>query len=741
LLLASIAAVIASGFFSFVIYRKNEGTFSKQLKQQELMFSLSQSFISTDEPGILIKNALRVSGEFLGVTRMLVGVAEENSAVSDAAYFWCATDEIFTAPKVEGLNDIINNSFPKIQPDIIPTIYCNDTEKDPRYKVMEVVKVKAFVMAPLYVDGKYWAVLSIEECLMPRVWTDSERQLVSTVSNVIAGAVSRDLREKERNAALEQAEKASKAKSDFLANMSHEMRTPMNAIIGMTSIAKLSSDLEKKEYCLGKIEDASNHLLGVINDILDMSKIEANKFDLSPADFSFEKMLQKVVNVINFRVDEKHQNFVVHIDRKIPDWLFGDDQRLAQVITNLLSNAVKFTPEDGSISLDTTLEDEKGDECLIGISVTDSGIGISAEQQSRLFSSFEQADSSTSRKFGGTGLGLAISKRIVEMMGGSIHVESTPGNGSSFIFSVRLKKAAIKKESLFDHSINWGNLRVLAVDDDRGILEYFREIASGKGFFCETAFGGDAALELIEKNGSYDIYFIDWKMPGMDGIELSRRIREKESQRSDMQNSAKAKSVVIMISAAEWSIIEDNAKNAGVDKFLPKPLFPSALVDCVNQCLGTDNLVDTARNSAASPTDEIDNFEGSCILLAEDVDINREIVLSLLEPTLLSIDCAENGRRALEMFTAAPSRYNMIFMDVQMPEMDGYEATRAIRAFENKHVESPESVKRVPIIAMTANVFREDIEKCLAAGMDGHVGKPLDFEDVLSKLREYLVRT
>jgi CheY-like chemotaxis protein len=306
---------------------------------------------------------------------------------------------------------------------------------------------------------------------------------------------------------------------------------------------------------------------------------------------------------------------------------------------------------------------------------------------------------------------------------------------------VRLKKTAVKKEPLFDHGINWDNLRILAVDDDRGILEYFREIASGKGFFCETALGGDAALELIEKNGSYGVYFIDWKMPGMDGIELCRRIRKKESQGSDVQNSAAAKSVVIMISAVEWSIIEETARSAGVDKFLSKPLFPSALVDCVNQCLGTGNLVDTARNSAASPTDAIDNFEGSCILLAEDVDINREIVLSLLEPTHLAIDCAENGRRALEMFTASPSRYNMIFMDVQMPEMDGYEATRAIRSFENKHVENLEPVKRIPIIAMTANVFREDVEKCLEAGMNGHVGKPLDFDDVLSKLREYLVRS
>ncbi|GHT70375.1 hypothetical protein FACS1894110_21830 [Spirochaetia bacterium] len=416
-------------------------------------------------------------------------------------------------------------------------------------------------------------------------------------------------KDEERNAALEQAEKASRAKSDFLANMSHEMRTPMNAIIGMTAIAKGAENIEKKEYCLGKIEEASTHLLGVINDILDMSKIEANKYELSLTEFNFEKMIQNVVGVISFQTEEKQQTLSITVDKNIPSVLIGDDQRLAQVIANLLSNAVKFTPDHGTIELDARAEGIADGTCTIRVKVIDSGIGISAEDQGRLFSSFEQADSSTSRKFGGTGLGLAISKRIVEMMGGVISVESELGKGSVFSFTVPVRTVSA----------------------------------------ADTAFENSQGKET----------------------------------------------------------------------------------------------------AAAVPP--ADNFSGYRILLAEDVEINREIVMSLLEPTGLSVECAGNGALAVERFTAVPDAFDMIFMDIQMPEMDGYEAARAIRAVENglkpvfnslefePQAQTPKvHAKHVPIIAMTANVFKEDIEKCLEAGMDGHVGKPLDIEDVLAQLRKYL---
>ncbi|MDR1930420.1 MAG: response regulator [Treponema sp.] len=518
------------------------------------------------------------------------------------------------------------------------------------------------------------------------------------------------------------AEAASMAKSNFLANMSHEMRTPMNAIIGMTNLAKASEKIERKNYCLNKIENASNHLLGVINDVLDMSKIEADKFELSINEFNFEKTLQRITNVITPKLEEKRQHFTIHIDKDLPFNLIGDEQRLAQVITNLLSNAVKFTPEDGTVHCGIKMIKASGEILTLEISVSDTGIGISAEQQKRLFSSFQQADSSISRRFGGTGLGLVISKRIVEMMNGAIRIDSSLGRGSTFIFTAELKKGGDETEVLLP-GLNRSQVRILAVDDDPDILEYFSGIMERFKLSCDTAKSGEEALTLTEQKGLYSIYFIDWKMDGMDGIELSRRLKAMQDSRG--AGAAVHEPVVIMISAAEWITIETEARAAGVSKFLPKPLFASAISDLINECLGKPEQKDHACGEPGC-------FRGQTILLAEDVEINQEIVQSLLEPTELTVECAENGVRAVQMFRENPDKYRMILMDVHMPEMDGYEATRRIRALEIPRA------KTIPIVAMTANVFREDIERCLKSGMNDHVGKPLDFDKVLEKLRQYL---
>ena len=531
----------------------------------------------------------------------------------------------------------------------------------------------------------------------------------------ITGIMARFVDITEINNAMETAKRASLAKSEFLANMSHEIRTPLNAIIGMTDVGESAVDMKRMLYCFSKIRGASNHLLGVINDILDMSKIEAHKLELSPVEYDFEDMLRKTLNIISFRIDERKQNFRMNIDDAIPKSLIGDDQRLAQVVTNLIGNAVKFTQEGGSITLNARLLSEADGVCAVRIDVSDTGIGISPDQQSLLFGSFQQAESNTARKYGGTGLGLSISKSIVEMMGGKIWVESELGKGSTFSFTFKANRGA-EKVSAQRVNIRWESVRMLAVDDDPDILAFFSKLTRKWGAYGDVAASGEDALALVGKNGDYHFYFIDLKMPGMDGIQLTRELKGRKPGDGCF---------VIMITSSDLSLIEAEAKKAGVDRFISKPLFTSAVLDIISEILGAKSPGEPDKK------DEV-NFAGKRILLAEDMEINREIVTALLEPTNIEIDCAENGRDAVRMFAEAPERYDMIFMDVQMPEMDGYEATRNIRTLDIPRAED------IPIVAMTANVFNEDIEHCLEAGMNGHIGKPIDVDEIIKILRAYL---
>ena len=509
------------------------------------------------------------------------------------------------------------------------------------------------------------------------------------------------------------AEAATQAKSNFLANMSHEIRKPLNAIIGMSSIGKSARNRDRMHYCFGKIDEASNHLLGVINDILDVSKIEAGKFELSQTEYDFEKVLQRAFNVIAFRVDEKNQKLAVSIDKKIPKFQYGDDQRLMQVITNLLSNAVKFTPDGGEINVNTKLISKEKTTCIIQISICDTGIGISRDQQERLFSSFQQAESSTARKYGGTGLGLSICKSIVEMMGGEIWVVSETGLGATFSFTFKTELVEKKSEIVQD----WSKLRILVVDDDRTVLEFFKEVIELYGARCDTADCGEAAIDIVEKNGIYDMYFVDYKMPGIDGLEMIKTLDIGKEH----------KTYVALITGAERSEFEKKSEEVGVDMILLKPIFPSDIMDTINTFIGIGK-----REIEEFNADSVSLFDGYRVLLAEDIDINREIVLALLAPTKLKIDCAENGVETVRMFKSSPDQYDLIFMDVQMPGLDGYEATRYIRSL------GTQKAADIPIIAMTANVFREDIEKAISAGMNDHIGKPLDFNEIIGVLHKYL---
>ncbi|MCL2008398.1 MAG: response regulator [Treponema sp.] len=518
-----------------------------------------------------------------------------------------------------------------------------------------------------------------------------------------------------------EAHKASAAKGEFISRMSHEIRTPLNAIIGMLSMAMDTEDLKRIKSCLERAKNASDHLLGILNDILDMSKIEADKFELLSGDFNLEKMLMNIIQVVNIRSEAKKQSLVVKLEKDVPLSVCGDELRLSQVITNLLTNAVKFTPELGKVIISVFKIEEIDDDITLRIEVADSGIGISEDQKARLFTSYGQADSSISHKFGGTGLGLVISKRIVELMGGSIWVESEQGKGSKFIFTIVLQKGSEKSSYEFSLKINREDIKILAVDDSDEMTAYYSHIMESLNLPCDVASSGKEALEMIERSGNlpYNVFFVDLKMPEMDGITLTRRIKE----------IAGDDAMIILVSADDLSTIENEAISAGIKHFIPKPVFPSMIINALNKCMGLDTDSIFIEQKKKKAVDEYD-FSGLTILAAEDNEINREILEAILEKTNVKIDFAEDGKIAVSMFKENPGKYKLILMDVQMPEMDGFMATKAIRAME--------SAKQIPIVAMTANVFREDIEKCIAAGMNDHLGKPIDADILFSTMAKYI---
>jgi CheY-like chemotaxis protein len=432
-------------------------------------------------------------------------------------------------------------------------------------------------------------------------------------------------------------------------------------------------------------------------------------------------MMQKIATVLAFTMDAKNIEFTVRIDPAIPCAIHADEQRLSQVITNFLSNAAKFTPEGGKVRLSASRvgTDANKEIEFVRIAVSDTGIGISEEFMPKIFNSFEQADNSVSRKYGGTGLGLAISKKIVELMGGTLSVDSVVGEGSTFSFVVSVKRAQGTVGTALPQGVNWANLKVLAVDDSEETRMYFEATGEALGFDCDTAKDAYEALALMRQpDKEYNVIFVDWRMPGMDGLAFAREVKKLDAGHV----------IVIMISSSAWSEIADQAKEAGVEGFIPKPLFTSAITDMINNLM----LQPDDEKSDKKIEEMAGDFEGVRIMLVEDVDINREIVESLFDGSGAVITMAENGLEAVEKFSENPGAFDVIFMDIHMPVKDGYAAAREIRAMDIS------KAKTIPIIAMTANVFKKDVDKCLACGMNDHVGKPIDIHEVFTKLKRQL---
>ena len=519
---------------------------------------------------------------------------------------------------------------------------------------------------------------------------------------------------KQLQASAREAEKANKAKTDFLSTMSHDIRTPMNAIIGLTTIAEKNlGDTESVGENLRKITLASNHLLTLINDILDISKVESGKLNLSPQTFSIVEVVENLVNISQPMIKEKNIDFNFRTSRMEIEYLYADRLRLNQIYINILSNAIKYTEPCGHVSVDMREEESPTPGCVrLTYTVSDSGIGMSPEFMEKMYQPFSRQTDSRVNSIQGTGLGLAISKQMVDLMGGTIDCQSEQGKGTTFTVILDIPIADRQREDMMLEPMD-----ALIVDDDEILLETAVDTLESLGLTADRAESGLEALGMIlhrhETGRDYSIVILDWKMPDIDGVETIRRIRTEVD----------ANIPILLISAYDWSDIEDAAKEAGANGFVSKPLFRSILYDKINELLGTEA-------KSVEPENDYSDLQGMNILIAEDNDINWEIISTMLSMFAITTERAENGRICVDkMEQAAEGSYDLIFMDIQMPEMNGLDATRNIRALDDPWASS------IPIIAMTADAFSENVTECLNAGMNGHIAKPIDIKLVIKEIR------
>ncbi len=702
----------------------------------ELVYRNIANISTTEDIRLSIQEMLEEVGRFTGAER--VYIFEDRGDFFPNTFEWCA-DGI--TPEIDNLQEIRpdeitywTDTLIKGECIVIPDIEKTKNETPVIYDILKPQNITSVIEAPIMIDNHLIGFLGVDN--PPEEITP----LVSKSLQVLGAflAITIKNREeyqnslqrandalKESNAALkdayEAADRASSAKTDFLSNMSHDIRTPMNAIIGMTAIAgAYIDDKERVQDCLAKITASSKHLLSLINEILDMSRIESGKLTLSEEEFNLSDLIENLLTMVKPQVAEKnHQMNVRIVDIEHED-VIGDSLRIQQAFVNIMSNAVKYTPDGGTINL--TISERPTNKTKVGcyeFVFEDNGIGMSREFMKKLFTPFERAENEYSSKIQGTGLGMAITKNIVNMMNGDIRVKSVQGEGTTFTVTIFLRLQSVDDVSTEELA----GLPVLVVDDDEICCQSTAEILKEIGMDSEWVTKGHIAVERVSQRHDNDEDFfaviLDWKMPGMDGLETAKEIRRKVGNEVP----------IIIFSAYDWTDIEMEARAAGVDAFISKPLFKSRLTTLFKGLAGEET---------AAPRNELENiaqsdYSDKRILLVEDNEINREIAVEILGMTGIQIETAENGKIAVDMVSdSADGYYDLVFMDIQMPVMNGYDAASAIRSLGRKYT------NRLPIIAMTANAFAEDVVATKNAGMNEHIAKPLDLGKLDDAMKRWL---